>query len=570
MGTMSFNTINQSFRQVMGNGIIYNVPKFQRDYSWSEEQWEDLWLDMLELLNDNEDAHYMGYLVLQSSDNKTFDIIDGQQRLATLSVIILTALKLFDKFAKAGIEPEDNKTRAKQYRNSLIGFLDPVTLIPKSKLTLNRNNDDFYQTYLVPLRDLPKRGLRHSEKLLSKCYTWYYAKLKKHLNSSKTGKKLAEYIEIIIDKLFFTVITVSDELNAFKVFETLNARGVRLSSTDLLKNYLFSVIVKEKTHETEINELEKIWEKIIGKLSSETFPNFLRYFWNSYNKLTRKSELFKTIKKTINNKRSVFELIHKLDDYADIYAALNNPDDEFWENEEIKKYVKNLKLFSVKQPISMLMTAHKKLNEEDFIKLLRACSIISFRYNIIGGLNPNEQESVYNEAALKIYNTNNIVLSDIFSLLKRIYPTDETFVAAFKNKEFRTSNARNKNIVKYILFQIEKQISEKDYDLNSPKYSIEHILPENPDEENRPNFEDKNEDIFIYRLGNLTLLEKNINKDIGNLSFVDKKKSYKNSIFDITKSIPEYYENWGMGSIVGRQEWLAKKSKAIWKISNIN
>ncbi len=90
---MNFNTANQTFRQIMGNGLLYRVPPFQRDYSWGEDEWEDLWQDILGLLEeDSEPAHYMGYLVLQSSDNKHFDIIDGQQRLTTISILILASL----------------------------------------------------------------------------------------------------------------------------------------------------------------------------------------------------------------------------------------------------------------------------------------------------------------------------------------------------------------------------------------------------------------------------------------------------------------------------------------------
>ncbi len=91
------------------------------------------------------------------------------------------------------------------------------------------------------------------------------------------------------------MITVTDELNAFRVFETLNARGVRLSASDLLKNYLFSLVSAENPHDTELAALEDRWERIIGLLGQETFQEFLRVFWNSEHRLVRKSDLFKTI-----------------------------------------------------------------------------------------------------------------------------------------------------------------------------------------------------------------------------------------------------------------------------------
>ena len=570
MSNMNFNTANQTLRQLLGNGLAYIVPRFQRDYSWTESEWDDLWVDIMEMYSgDGEPAHYMGYFVLQSSDSRNFEIIDGQQRITTLSIIILSALKVLKDLVKQGVDSDSNMIRAKQLRDSFIGYLDPVSLVSKSKVTLNRNNDNFYQRYLVPLDEIPKRGLKTSEKLLGKSFSWFYEKTKHELVNEKSGKKIAEFVETIADRLFFTVITVSDELNAFKVFETLNARGVRLSSTDLLKNYLFSVIAKEGTHETEIAEVEKQWEVIADKLGSESFPTFLRYFWNSYNKLVRKADLFKAIRNTITNKKEAFDLIRDLSKYADIYAALNNPSDEFWKdnsNSSCIKYINELKMFNVKQPLSMLMAAYDRFDETSFEKLLRLCSIISFRYNVIGGLNPNDQEKVYNKAAVAI-SSNDASLIDIKSILTdKIYPDDDSFKSAFTAKELRTSNSRNNKIARYILFSIESHMSKSDYDAESERYTIEHILPDNPGEE-WPDYDEQRDGPFIYRLGNFTLLDKTKNRDIGNADFKDKCNAYKDSEFVITKKISEDYLEWNAEKIIHRQTWMAKQALAIWRIN---
>ena len=93
MASANFNTTNSTFRQLMANGLTYQVPPFQRDYSWTADEWDDLWQDILGLFDeDPEPAHYMGYLVLQSDDSRQFDIIDGQQRITTLSIMILAAI----------------------------------------------------------------------------------------------------------------------------------------------------------------------------------------------------------------------------------------------------------------------------------------------------------------------------------------------------------------------------------------------------------------------------------------------------------------------------------------------
>jgi uncharacterized protein with ParB-like and HNH nuclease domain len=553
------DTSSKTYRELMGNGLTYIVPKFQRDYTWENDHWDDLWQDIIALSRDEEVEHYMGYLVLQTEDNKSFDVIDGQQRLTTLSIIILVILKNIKKLEEAGIDQENNKIRRETLYNSYIGFLNPVTLIAENKLKLNRNNDDFYKMYLTTLRSLPQRGLNSSEKLMRNCFLWFDNVIIEHFPN---GGDLAAFIDKIVDKIFFTVIKVSDELNAFTVFETLNSRGVRLSSADLLKNHLFSIVDKEGHHKNEIDELELLWSKVISKLGDEKFPEFLRIYWNSRNKTTRHNELFKTIRKNIKNKGEAFDLIRKLNDNADLYKALLNPNDEMWnENVEIKKYLTELKIFSIKQPISLLLSAYDCLDQNNFANLLKMCSVISFRYNVIGGLNPNDQETVYNYIALKILSERKYSKNDI----KKIYPSDDAFENAFLNKTFKL-NTRNHAIVRYIFGKIESVCLHNEIDFQSDRFSIEHILPENPGDD----WEYIANEVWersVYRLGNLSLLESGLNKECGNSSFNLKKDIYKKSSSIITRKISDDYNEWNEEKIAQRQSWLAKQAKSIWKIS---
>lgn len=179
MSVSMFAAENKTYRKLIGNGLIYRIPRFQRDYSWGEEEWEDLWADLLAALAEGGDAaHYMGYLVLQSQDEKNFDVIDGQQRLTTMTLIVLAALKHLQHLVDTGVQAEHNQQRAQQIRQTYIGYLDPVTLLARSKLTLNRNNDHYFQTYLLPLAPLPVRGFRASEHSLRKAFEWFYQKIR--------------------------------------------------------------------------------------------------------------------------------------------------------------------------------------------------------------------------------------------------------------------------------------------------------------------------------------------------------------------------------------------------------
>ena len=564
---MNFNTTNNTFRQLMGNGLSYRVPRFQRDYSWSTDEWDDLWQDMVGLFSENpEPAHYMGYLVLQSSDNRAFDIIDGQQRMTTLSLLMLAAVSHLKDLAVPNDSTDPQYRRAEQLRNNYIGYLDPVTLVPRSKLTLNRHNDRFYQNYLVPLEHLPQRGLNASEHLLRRAFNWFKERIVEY--SGNDGESVARFVDGVVDKLFFTVITVTDELNAFTVFETLNARGVRLSSTDLLKNYLFSVVSRDGVHEAEIKSLEEIWEGIVDLLGSESFPEFLRVFWNSHNRLVRKADLFKTIRNAIRDKSQAFALIRDMDRHARVYAALRNPEDNSWTPDE-RNSLSQLQMFNVRQPLALLLAAFDQFAEDNRAGLrhfLRAIAVVSFRYNVICGHPSNEQETMYNRIACNISAGHIDNATTAVAELKPVYPDDAKFKAAFATKVLRTTNSRNKKVVRFILFQLEAQLSGQRFDFESAKYDIEHVLPENPGD-GWEQFDEQQREASTYRLSNMTLLTTKDNRDLGNTNFSEKRPVYQASQFAITRRLGENFDTWNTDKIRSHQDWMSKQATAIWRIN---
>lgn len=464
MRSTNFKTENNSLRKLLGNGLFYKIPRFQRDYSWTLEQWEDLWTDILNTIKDpsqEDDSHYMGYLVLQSTDDKTFEVIDGQQRLTTLTLIILAVIKNLQRLIDEKNEPEQNIQRINQIRQTYIGYLDPVSLVSKSKLTLNHNNNDYFQHYIIPLEKLPQRGVKASEHLLRKSFEWFDAQVSSLLKSvvSYKGQYLAKFVEDLSDALFFTVITVTDELNAYKVFETLNSRGVRLSSTDLLKNYLFSVLDTNSKSQYELDILEKRWLQMESRLQSEKFPDFLRVYWNSKYKLSRHSELFKTVKNNVKDRAGVFGLIKGLESDLDNYLALISPElSDFSESD--KNNLAVLRMFRVRQPYPLLLSAKREFKQKEFSSLLRAIVVITFRYNTIGSYSPADQEKVYCEVAEKISSKEIIDLNDVWSYLKPIYIDDDRFYLDFSSKSINTSDSRSRKLVRYILCAIEKKYLE--------------------------------------------------------------------------------------------------------------
>lgn len=545
------------FGSLIRSGGKYIIPKFQRDYSWDMEQWDDLWQDIENMIAEHGD-HYMGYLVLQATNSKDCLIIDGQQRFTTITIIILAAIKSIQKLIDVGIEVEENQQRIQKLKDTYIGNVDPVTLEYDNILVLNRNNDPYYKEYIVKLGELKLRNTSYTEKLMKKCFEWYEKQL---TNKFKTGREYAELITNIVDNLYFTIIRVNNEMNAFRVFETLNARGVQLSSSDLLKNYLFSLVDNTAQHPDRIETLETKWSALTKNIQAEKLPDFIRYYWNSKNKTVRSNELFKAIRDKIKTETEVFALINNMLSYSDIYMALRNANDEFWQaNANITKNIELLGFFNLKQPYSLLMAAYKSLDITTFARLLDNVIIIGFRYSVICGKNPNDVERIYNKIAIQVTEEKTYRKE----LLKEIYVDDNEFIPLFNHKQF-VDNSRNNKIIKYILGKIERfKGGTRDVNFTSETDSIEHILPQNPNEEwGEDNYDF---DALIYRLGNLCLLEKSYNTDIENKPFSEKIETYKKSAFETTRSIPTEYAEWNSDSINKRQQQMGNCAKSIWKI----
>lgn len=544
------------FGSLIRSGMKFIIPKFQRDYSWDSEQWDDLWADIETMLNEGTD-HYMGYLVLQTSNTKSTIIIDGQQRFTTITLIILSAIKSIQKLANKGLEVDDNKKRIETLMSTYVGNIDPISLEYDNILILNRNNNAYYKDYIVKLGDLKLRNTSYTEKLMKKCFEWFEQKIN---GKYSTGREYAQFIETIVENLYFTIIKVNDEMNAFRVFETLNARGVQLSSADLLKNYLFSLVDNTSEHPERVNILEEKWTKLTTNVRAEKLPDFIRYYWNSKNKTVRSNDLFKVLRNNIKEDRSVFELINDMLAYSDIYMALKNESDDLWnERDKVQEYVSLLNIFNLKQPISMLMAAYKYLSNEDFERVLCDAIVVSFRYNVICGKNPNDIEKVFNDIAIKISNNNTYDKN----LLSKIYVNDNEFTVSFINKVF-PENARNNKIIKYILGKYERfKGGLRDVSIVSELDTIEHIYPQHSNEE----WNDDNLDSLIYRLGNMCLLEKKLNNNIGNKRYAEKVEVLNQSTFITTNSISSEYPEWVQQSIVDRQKQMAKCAKTIWKIT---
>jgi uncharacterized protein with ParB-like and HNH nuclease domain len=563
MPTTSIDSRLMNFGEVFA-GSYYTVPSFQRDYSWTEDEVDQLWSDITDTLDEGRNEYFMGAIVVNNSKKPELVLIDGQQRVTTISILMCVLRDI----AK---EKGDNQL-AQQISQSYLGSLDLRTRKTEPKLVLNDRNNHFYQENIVETKNeeelkglSKKRNIDKSNKLILDAYLSLRQRVQERIS------KTEEFIEALIQieecikyKLISIVILVPDEANSYLIFETLNDRGLELSVADLLKNYLFS------RASNRLPEFQRKWVEINQEVDRFELTKFIRYYWLSSRGVVREKELYRTIARELQKQSDVFNFLNGLREAAEVYGAFEKPDSSVWDlfGQDLKNDIARLSLFKVSQCYSVLLAAKESLPDDLFPKVLRMIVVISFRYNIICGFSPQKLESTYSDAAKYIRSQKPKSIKAIFDQLSKVYPSDTDFVRYFEVKSVSGGNAAK--LARYILSEINSYYmgsKELVANPNGIQLNLEHILPQTPSDAWLVEFPKKDKTQYVYRLGNMTLLDSSVNRKVGNNSFQEKcSTAFSHSKLEITKEILNN-SVWGPKQIEERQRKMAKAACQIWQLN---
>ncbi|WP_054750709.1 DUF262 domain-containing protein [Lacticaseibacillus thailandensis] len=280
------NFARKSIQSLLTENSNFAVPAYQRGYAWDVNQWEDFWSDLQEVVSSDEDDHFLGQVVVNNLDGRAY-IVDGQQRVTT--VVIMLAL-LRDQFAHLTDSPKA-QVRAEDIQNDLICRNGNYVFTQSEQLS-----DYFRQLIQVPneFEAYSKQAKIDSEKNFVKAYNYFNNKIQAAFKTRKTIPERLEYLELqkkmLLEHEFVMLISTNDESSAFIIFETLNARGRDLDSSDLLKNHLFR---KAKGDDT----IKHYWDQMMDPLgySSSVATKFIRSYWNATEPFTTEKKLYRSL-----------------------------------------------------------------------------------------------------------------------------------------------------------------------------------------------------------------------------------------------------------------------------------
>jgi len=526
---------------------ILRVPVYQRPFAWEISNIQDLFED---IKNSYPEDYFIGTIVVNRKGDY-FEIVDGQQRLATISLFFSAVRNLLFR--------ENIKENAKALENDFLqrrSYRGEV----EQKLKLNNVDNNFYLKWILNNNNNIKPSKESHERIL-KSYK-FIDEFVDNWFKNRGIEDLYNLVEFIDKKLRIIIVTVSDEVNAFTVFETLNDRGLALSQTDLIKNYLFNKA------DNRLGEAQDKWLRFTGAIEAaeneDEILQYIKYYWSSKNGLTREKQLFKDIKDKTMNKAQSIALLTNLDKNTQLYLAILNPVHSFWKDYSTNctEYILALKELRLTQNRPLLLAILDRFENREVEKALKLIVSWSVRNLITGTIAAGTLEKEFSNQARLINEGKVKNASKLRKSIENIIPTDEQFKRAFE-----IASISKNYIARYYLAEIEKayrKTSELRLIKNPEKVNLEHILPVNPS--NLDDWPGLNEEIhktYYKRIGNLTLLDKKMNSDEDNSNFKVKIEVYKNSEVFITKNLKKR-KQWTAKEIEKRQKEFAEKSLQIW------
>ena len=248
-----------------------------------------------------------------------------------------------------------------------------------------------------------------------------------------------------------------------------------------------------------------------------------------------------------------------------MYAALADANHEYWRDRpEARPYIRDLILFRARQVTPVLFAAWERL-PDDFDRVLKLAGVVSFRY-LVSRRNPNALEPVYHETAKAILDGNASRPRAVFAHLRPVYVDDGAFASSFA--VYSINPRGRKKLLKYILCRLEHDANdvERERDPETDPASIEHILPQNPSGDWADAFTATEVQAAVERIGNATLLESTVNRDIGSASYADKRPAYERSAYALTRQVAEMApEEWTFAFMEKRQQNLAQRAVQVWQ-----
>lgn len=551
------------------DGSYFHIPRFQRPYSWDDENINDFWED---LIANKGEEYFIGSMVVYKKSKQHFGVVDGQQRLTTITILLCVIRDQFSKISSDG------------YARGVHQLIERKDRDDKDEVVLNTETSFPYfqehiQKFGAPDIDA---DVGREEENLKNAHDTFTDLITKSLQSidddttipdtEKNKEKENKLLEIrnSVLNLNLIFITLENEEDAYLIFETLNTRGKDLSLTDLVKNH-FSKLIKSRGS---VDQAKIKWETMLETIHNSSTDilsdNFIYHFWASRYDSVPLKKLFPPIKKQITASNATSHLNDLVAD-AKLYRSIHETSYGWEKNEsEVSRSLWALQMFKLSQPtpaVLSLVRAYKN-GVIKYAKLRDTLSAIEKFHFIFTAVTSSRSSggisAMYSSFARKLFEAKSPQeasneISGLISKLKKKKPSYAEFEIAFREIGFTNNNSKQKHLVRYILRKVSEHHAYK-YPVDFDELTIEHIHPQS-----LSSHADWDE-ATVGCLGNLLFIDEKMNGKLDTSDFSKKIQILKDNSYDI----PSYIEGcttWtAKNAIEHTNNMAAEAYNTIWKL----
>ncbi|SLN12814.1 hypothetical protein TRL7639_00136 [Falsiruegeria litorea R37] len=510
-------------------GSTFLIPRFQRAYSWEPDHVNEFWSDIIENLSE---AYFIGSMVVYTVGRSSLAVVDGQQRLTTLTILLCAIREGFKSLDQIDLaDGLQAFVEQKDRENQTVYVLQTETSFPYLQEEILKNGP----------AEAPYE-IGREEEAIQKAFGIFNEKIG-HAISEFLGNKeqtkdenvqdATDWLSRVRDTVFdlnVILVTLDNEDDAYLIFETLNTRGKDLALSDLLRNH-FTKFVKP---EAGVDQSKLKWGKVLDTISSAPMPldpdTFIVHSWQSRYDFVTKAKTFQKFKEAVTKKNAKAHLNRLLSD-SDLWRSIFDTD-YGWDKPEkdVSRSLAAMRTFKVVQPtpgMLSLIRAYKDgvIKYKVLRNALANIEKFHFSFNAVtssrssGGI--SGMYSSFGRQVFAASDSNEVgkAIADLVGKLReREVPTSE-FDAGFEQIIYTKSHSSQKALVQYVLkkvalFESQPYIGETD-DL-----TIEHLLPQS-------SAKDGESDDLIGQLGNLMLVDSKTNEMLSTNKFKQKKEILK-------------------------------------------
>lgn len=559
---MEIKPVDQTVERLL-KSAFYKIPRFQRPYSWDRENVEDFWNDAVTA--DDPDYFIGSFVVYKTkSPYEPLFVVDGQQRLTTLTLLLAAVRDDLDDLGHKDLAGVQQLIERRDINNQDQYVLQTETSYPFLQEHIQKHGEP----------ELSKQ-LGTEEEALKAAYEFLRGQIESTLGGIDADQTLADEkkadakkakLLAIRDKalrLQLILIELTNEDDAYLIFETLNTRGKDLTVSDLVKNHLTRLT---KPTNKGVDATREKWTAILELFAASTaeidINRFLHHFWLSRNFYTTEKKLFKELKRVVT-KTTAKAFLDSLSDDARIYRTLFEPDWHKWKKEErdLRDSIRALNLHRVVQPVPMLLTIirdyfAKNLTLKQARTILRSMEDFHLQFTgVTQQRTGGGTAKMYALGARQLCESSNKderqqVLKEFLGKLRERVPTLAEFDAGFVELRYSEEATKQGPLVRYILRRID-EAQRKGAPVDYDRMSIEHIAPQNPPAHSGLSAES------VASIGNLILVPEKLNTSLANKTFKKKRALMKKEKVPMEPTLRDAAQ-WTQAEIDARSKALAK------------